>query len=468
MVFASPLFLFAFLPAVLLLHALVPPAWRNALLVLSSAVFYLWGEGANILIVAALIAVNWVAGVGLAHEARPQLRLFLLCAAVVADLGVLIFYKYIAFLAGAAMALAANLGWDGFPVDTGPLPLGISFFTFHLLSYVIDIYRRAAPAQRKPVDFALYISFFPQLVAGPIVRYHDIAGQLARRGLSLAQMASGAERFTLGLGKKVLLANPMGQVADQVFAASAADLTTPLAWLGIVAYTLQIYLDFSGYSDMAIGLARMFGFSFLENFNYPYAARSMREFWRRWHISLSNWFRDYLYIPLGGDRRGALRTAFNLLAVFVLCGLWHGANWTFLVWGLIHGAFLGLERGRFGEQLARCPRAVRHIYTLSIVMVAWVFFRSDTLTMAMHYIGALAGAGAADDQGLLANLLNRKTIIVMAAAVIASSPAPAMLARLVAPSSAALLRPAAVAAVLLLSAAFLAGASYNPFIYFRF
>jgi alginate O-acetyltransferase complex protein AlgI len=370
-----------------------------------------------------------------------------------------------------------NVGAGRIEVKPFGLILGISFFTFHAISYVVDVYKRNANAERRLPDFALYILLFPQLIAGPIIRWRDIAAQLGMHEQRTADVAYGVRRFVLGLGKKVLIANTLGRVADQIFALPAVDLTTPLAWLGLVCYTLQIYFDFSGYSDMAIGLMRMFGFRILENFNNPYIARSIREFWRRWHISLSNWFRDYLYIPLGGNRRGTLRGYANLVIVFLLCGLWHGASWPFVIWGIWHGLFLVAERAGLDRVLARVG-PLRHVYAMAAVMGGWVLFRCDTLAHAGDYGAALMGLAQGDAAARpLAEFLNPLVTTAILLGVVGATPIARRLgewrdaytarggatATLVASSDIVWLAVVGIAAC-----AWLAAGTYNPFIYFRF
>jgi alginate O-acetyltransferase complex protein AlgI len=430
LVFSSPGFLFLFLPGVLLAYAVTPRPLRNVVLLLASLVFYVWGEAEHLWLLILLIVINWLAGLAIGR-APTAVRVAVLTAAVAADLAALIFFKYAHFLAGNLVLVGMQWSWVG-ALATAPLvlPLGISFYVFHTISYVVDVARRTAPTQCNPLNFGLYIAFFPQLIAGPIVRYHDIAAMLTQRRPSLPSFASGTERFLAGLAKKMLLANPAGLVADQVFAVPPHALTTGAAWVGVVFYTLQIYFDFSGYSDMAIGLARMFGFNFLENFNYPYISRSMQEFWRRWHISLSNWFREYVYIPLGGNRAGALRTCLNLSLVFLLCGFWHGASWNFVVWGLVHGAFLSAERLGLGRALARMPRAVGHGYTLLVVMAAWVLFRSETLGNAITYYYAMLGLQPGQAAALpIDALLDRQTLLVLVLGIVGSTPVLSWLTR---------------------------------------
>ncbi len=392
MVFASPLFLFAFLPLVLAAYFAAPARLRNGVLLAASILFYVWGEGALIALVAGSVLVNWRLGIAIAAaEGAPRRRR--LAAAVATNLALLGVFKYAGFVTTNADLLLRSFTEHGITAAAIPLPLGISFFTFHAISYVVDVHKRRALPERRLPDFALYILLFPQLIAGPIIRWRDIAQQIPRREERLADFAYGVRRFVIGLGKKVLVANTLGATADQVFALPVAELTTPVAWLGLACYTLQIYFDFSGYSDMAIGLMRLFGFRVLENFNYPYVARSIREFWRRWHISLSNWFRDYVYLPLGGNRRGRARGYANLVIVFLLCGLWHGASWNFVLWGAWHGVFLVVERAGLGPVLDRRPR-IGHVYALLVVMAGWVLFRSDSLAHAAGFYGALLGEDA--------------------------------------------------------------------------
>jgi alginate O-acetyltransferase complex protein AlgI len=397
----------------------------------------------------------------------------LACAANVLLLG---FYKYANFLVDNLNVVLTGIGLDTMVLSPVHLPIGISFFTFQAISYVVDVYRGTSRVQKNPLDMALYIALFPQLIAGPIIRYHDVATQIRNRQHTLNDAYLGIRRFVFGLTKKLVIANPLGLVADQVFAIPAEELTAPLAWLGIVAYSLQLYFDFSAYSCMAIGLGRVFGFHFLENFNYPYISRSVQEFWRRWHISLSNWFRDYLYIPLGGNRIGERRTYLNLLLVFLLCGLWHGASWNFVIWGLFHGAFLIMERLGLSALLARFWRPLQHAYVLMVVMVAWVFFRAETLPYAMRYLQAMAGFGSGsglhDDARFL---MTPEFLWVMVAAIIFSTPVWLRVQDVldkprqgvqefcVQCSGLAVLAIASLCCVL-----YVAAGSYNPFIYFRF
>ena len=475
MLFSSLLFLFRFLPLVLAAHFLVPRRARNLLLLLASLFFYAWGEQGVVLVLLLSIAANyglglWLAGLGGERAARLPLTL-----AVVFNLGLLFFYKYASFAVGVLNGALWRVGVPLLPDPGIELPIGISFFTFQALSYVFDLHRGRAEAQRSPIDFGLYVALFPQLIAGPIVRYRDIALQLGRRVVDREGFAYGIRRFVIGLGKKCLIANNVAVASDAIFAVPEGELTAGLAWVGLVAYTLQIYFDFSGYSDMAIGLARMFGFRLLENFEHPYVSTSVTEFWRRWHISLSNWFRDYLYIPLGGNRGTRLQTYRNLILVFALCGLWHGAKWSFLVWGLYHGAFLTLERLGAGGLLPRVPRPLRHAYLLFAVALGWVFFRAADLGHAVTYLQALFGLGAGD--GLrhpVALYVNPLILTAMAAGVAGSMPVLPWLqrwTRRLSPRPAQALAAAgdlALVPVLAGSVLLLAAGTHNPFIYFRF
>jgi alginate O-acetyltransferase complex protein AlgI len=475
-VFSSPIFLFIFLPLVLAGYFVTRGRLRNLWLLGMSLVFYGWGEPRFVAIMLASIAANFGFGIWLDRvRGRPGAR-FLLAIAIALNLGLLVLYKYAAFLAGNANAALTLIGASPMQLPAFALPLGISFYTFHALSYLVDVSRRAADGQRDPAAMGLYIVFFPQLIAGPIIRYRDIADQLVHRIVTREIFARGVQRFIIGLGKKMLIANTVAVPADAIFALPTSELTWGLAWLGIVCYTLQIYFDFSGYSDMAIGLALLFGFRFPENFNYPYIARSMTEFWRRWHISLSTWFRDYVYVPLGGNRRGPARTYLNLWLVFFLCGLWHGAAWTFVAWGLYHGSFLVLERLGLGRWLEGLWSPARHAYTMLAVMVGWVFFRAESLRQAGGYLSAMAGfasgSGLEQHVGLQ---LNAIVALALAAGALGSAPLLPRLARWrsdIATVKTRVLveagRLAGLAVLFVASAMLMAAGTYNPFIYFRF
>ena len=483
MVFSSPLFLFLFLPVVLTVYFLLPGLRaRNFWLLLASLVFYAWGELAFICLLLVSTLANFELGKWVDRCQKESERKLAVAAGVVVNVGFLAFFKY----AGLVVAsINVPLGWLGLgplPVPHVALPIGISFFTFHALSYIIDIYRRKWSAARDPRDTALYIFFFPQLVAGPILRWNAIAPQLEKRGFDRAVFAEGVRRFVGGLAKKMIVANAVAVPADQIFALPAGELSTPVAWLGVLCYTIQIYFDFSGYSDMAVGLGKMFGFTFMENFNFPYTAQSIKDFWRRWHISLSSWFRDYVYIPLGGNRVSAARNHFNLVAVFFLCGLWHGANWTFVAWGLYHGLFLVLERTPWGAWLEKLPRPVRHGYTILAVMMGWVLFRADTFSGAAHYFASLLGVNHLVQAQPLQRYLGHEVVWALCLGAAFSMPLWGTVKTLGKQlgdklpaqgqpfyyGTGEVIQLVLVVALLLISSAWLAGGTYNPFIYFRF
>ncbi|KAA0592583.1 MBOAT family protein [Azospirillum lipoferum] len=475
MVFSSIVFIFYFLPIFLFCYYALP--FKHATLLLFSLVFYAYGEVIYTYVMLLSILVNYGFGLWIAGQ-EGRGRKLALGTGVVANLGILIYFKYLGFFYEMAVALAPNL-------LSGPpqvhLPLGISFFTFHALSYLIDVYRRQVPVERSLIYVAVYITMFPQLVAGPIIRFHDIRDEIHNRRVNAGLFAEGIQIFVIGLAQKVLIANTVAVAADQIFAIDPTGLSLPVAWLGIACYTLQIFFDFCGYSTMAIGLGLMIGFHFPLNFNYPYIAQSITEFWRRWHISLSMWFRDYLYIPLGGNRAGPLATYRNLLIVFLLCGLWHGANWTFVVWGLWHGAFLVFERLGISRLLDRSVPMARHLYTLLVVMVGWVFFRADTLGHAWTFLKAMAGAG--QPSPLAPHVLQFLTPEVATALAIGMVAATPVLGRLVR-GGLGTVRSAARGRILVgtgealylagllgmfaLAVMSLAAGTYNPFIYFRF
>ena len=426
------------------------PWVRNGLLLLFSLAFYAWGEPTYVFLMLGAILANYL----LAFRVRES-RLVFVCA-VALDLGMLAVFKYLDLLISAANGLfRLNL-----PGAHLALPIGISFYTFQILSYVIDVRRGDVPPARNLVDFAAYVSMFPQLIAGPIVRYVDVAADLRRLNGDISTAAAGARRFCMGLAKKVLLANTLASAADTAFGMTGS-LNFGGAWAGLIAYALQIYFDFSGYSDMAIGLGKMLGFSFPENFRYPYVSLSVKEFWRRWHLSLSTWFRDYLYIPLGGSRRGKGHTLLNLLIVFALCGLWHGANWTFLLWGLWHGLFLCLERLSFMKKLQEAlPKWVRWCYTALVVLLGWVLFRADSLALALQYAGNLFSL-----EGVwISEVLTVQSGAALLAGIVCCLPLPRPRQNALTETVYTLIALALLAACALC----LAGGTYNPFIYFRF
>ena len=482
MVFSSVVFLFFFLPAVLGV-ALALQAWvnrrggvgwplrlANVWLLAASLVFYAWGELRLLWVLLLSGALSFAGGL-LVARCAGRARFAVLSTFVAANLALLAWFKYSGLFADLLHRLGAQFTWSAVA-----LPLGVSFFTFHGLSYVVDVYRGKVAPTRSILDFGCYFTLFPQLVAGPIVRFSEVAAAYERRVTSLDDIAEGARRFALGLGKKVLLANQVALLADAAFALPAAGRTAGVAWLGAIAYALQIFYDFSGYSDMALGLGRMLGFTFPENFTRPYLARSMREFWRRWHMTLSRFFRDYLYVPLGGNRHGPLRTAVNLVLVFALCGWWHGAAWTFVAWGLFHGAFLAAERG-LEPWTARAPRwttPLAHGYTLAVVLVSWVLFRCETWPQARAYLGAMADwRSLADLSRLPWRALAPDVQLALAAGVVGCFPLAEAFRRLLAarPATRALHATLATLGQLAVLAACLlaiGAGSHDPFIYFRF
>ncbi len=452
MVFSSAIFLFGFLPLTFLGQFLFRDIrWKNGFLLAASLLFYAAGEPLYVLLLLASIALNYSLGRPVACRRRPWLPI-----AVAANVLLLLVFKYTDFLLGTVNALTGL----ALPLPGIRLPIGISFFTFQALSYVIDVSRDPDRMQKNPLRLALYISFFPQLIAGPIVQYGDIAPYLTDRKVTLCGAASGMRRFLFGLAKKVLIANTLGAAADVVF--EAGGINAPAAWFGLLAYCLQIFYDFSGYSDMAIGLGRMFGFPFKENFDHPYAAASLQDFWRRWHISLSTWFRNYVYIPLGGNRKGRARTYLNQFLVFFLTGLWHGASWNFVIWGLIHGTALTAEKSV--AAVRHIPKWAGRLFTLLVTALAFVFFRAETLTDAGTYFGSLF-AGGIGGMGSFLPLLTPWLLLILAAGLLFSFP---VLQKIPRTRFWEALSYAAAAALLLLCGAELAASSFNPFIYFRF
>lgn len=460
MLFSSNVFLFAFLPTVLAVYYLVPRVLRNPVLFLVSLVFYGWGEPVYLLLMLAVILLNYGFGLWIwALRRKGKGAKAVLAAGVAANLLLLGYFKYASFLMSAISTVIPGL--QRISVPQVELPIGISFYIFQSMSYIIDIYRDDAPVQKNPLTFGTYVALFPQLIAGPIVRYRDVAQQLSSRRENLNDFSSGVLLFIVGLSKKVLLANPMGEAWLQL----QCETGLAAAWIGLAAYTLQIYFDFSGYSDMARGLGRMFGFEFLENFRYPYISLSVTEFWRRWHISLSTWFREYVYIPLGGNRRGKGRQLLNLLIVWFLTGLWHGASWNFALWGLYYAVLLILEKLFLLRVLEKLPKPAKHLYTLLVVMIGWALFYFEDLGALGEFMGRLwipvpASSGSLP---LIASFLP-----LMAVAAFAATPIPASLAVKRDTPALRFVKAAAAACALLLCVGALASQSYNPFIYFRF
>lgn len=465
MVFASMTFLWIFLPVTLCLYYILQLlGWnkaQNYLLLVMSLLFYSFGEPRYICLLILCVFANYLGGLIIERSDGTQRKLAL-AAAVTVSLGLLAYFKYADFFIATANTIA---GREWLAPKNIALPIGISFYTFQALSYSIDLYRGKCKVQRSFCKLLLYISFFPQLIAGPIVRYRDVAEQIDCRTVTVAKFSEGAARFISGLGKKVLLANTFASKVDAVFALQWDERTAWMSWFGIILYAMQIYFDFSGYSDMAIGLGKMFGFDFLENFDMPYTAASVREFWRRWHISLSTWFKEYLYIPLGGNRKGNMRTYLNLFLVFFTTGLWHGAGWTFIAWGLLHGLFMILERIFLGKYLDANPcKLINHLYTLAVVLAAWVFFRADTLQDAGYYFLSMFTCHESS-LGFM-ELFGVKCLVLAAigALLCIAIPGKQQTKLRRRPWFKAIVLPVTLFACIVL----LAADSYNPFIYFRF
>jgi alginate O-acetyltransferase complex protein AlgI len=471
MVFSTPVFLFLFLPVSLIIYYLCPRRLRNGWLFLASLVFYAWGEPIYILIMLFSTVFDYCNGLLIGRfqrQNRPKAAKRVLIGSVAGNLLILGFFKYADF----ALTNLGRLVGAQLPMLGLALPIGISFYTFQTMSYTIDVYRRQAPVQRNPIDFGAYVTMFPQLVAGPIVRYQDIAEQLRGRRESVEDFAAGVQRFCLGLFKKVLLANQAGALWEQISASPWQSLPTLTAWLGILAFAFQIYFDFSGYSDMAIGLARMFGFRLLENFHFPYRCTSATDFWRRWHISLGSWFREYVYIPLGGNRRGRRRTICNLLIVWGLTGFWHGASWNFLLWGLYFGVLLIVEKQWLLQWLERVPAWLRHGYALLVVLLGWVIFALTDLGQMGHYFAALFGWNGAPFFTAETRWLFGANWLLLLVCVLGSAGVFEALRRRLCEGRFSAVVPVAACigcgCMLLLSICFLVGAAYNPFLYFRF
>lgn len=465
MVFSSLTFLYGFLPLVLLSYILCKNrAYRNAVLLIFSLLFYAWGEPRYVLVMIAACILTYLIGLLIDHFRAQAVykRLFLLLG-VVLLLGNLLVFKYLGFFCDNLRSIFPSI-----PKVELALPIGISFYTFQIISYLVDLYRGDVEVQRNPFYLALYVSFFPQLIAGPIVRYQTVEAEIRNRHESLSDVAAGLQRFAVGLAKKVILANNLSYLVDLIYAGDAALYGTGMVWLAALCYTLQIYFDFSGYSDMAIGLGRMFGFHFLENFNYPYMARSITDFWRRWHISLSTWFRDYVYIPLGGNRVCKARWALNLMIVWGLTGFWHGAMWNFLLWGLYYGVLLLLEKLVLHKILEKLPCAVQWIYTIFFVMVGWMLFNTTNLASLGELLGRMftyhptqwAAMLAADSSIVLA-------VVYIPIGILCAFPLFRRF-RESNSSGAIAVKYVGCALLMIISIAMLISSSYNPFIYFRF
>lgn len=468
MLFSSMTFVFLFMPIVCGLYLLARKEIRNYLLLIASVLFYAWGEPSYLAIMILTILVNYIGANYIYRSHNEKHRKQILCLSILLNMAFLVYFKYFNFVID-------NLN-DVFHLNAHfidvIMPIGISFYTFQAMSYLIDVYRREVPAQRDIYKLALYITLFPQLVAGPIVKYHDVEKQIDNRSVTFDKVALGVKRFIIGLAKKMLIANTLGAVADKIFALPVEQFDTFTAWLGAIAYSLQLYYDFSGYSDMAIGLGMIFGFRFLENFNYPYISKSITEFWRRWHISLSTWFKEYLYIPLGGNRVSPKRTYFNLFVVFLATGFWHGASWNFIFWGLWHGLFIIIEKitGWHKKTGGLWLSVIQHFYAIMVFVLGWVMFRADTMSYAWRYLANMFGFIPAHSLTYeLPYYIDNIEIIVFVIALLCSLPI--FKNMLFLDYKRKVLRSLVniwLIILFLLSSATIAASTYNPFIYFRF
>lgn len=466
MVFSSTIFLCVYLPLVLLGYYICPKKGRNLFLLIVSLVFYAWGEPKYVFLMIFSILVNYIFGRLMDKNRGRQKRMkLLLVLSVVIDLGLLSVFKYTDFIITNVNAIFGS----SFDLLKIALPIGISFYTFQAMSYTIDVYRDDVRVQKNLIDFGMYITMFPQLIAGPIVRYADVQDQLAERSVTTADFSEGVMRFVVGLGKKVLLANQMGAVWSEIYALGG-DVSALMAWTGAIAYTFQIYFDFSGYSDMAIGLGRMFGFKFPENFRYPYQSVSITDFWRRWHITLSTWFKEYLYIPLGGNRCGLARQALNLLIVWSLTGFWHGAGWNFVMWGLYYFVILFIEKLFLLKALDKLPKLFRHVYALLLIVIGWVIFASDDVSVLLPYLGSMFGANGAVGGMDVYTLFTKAVLLIICCVASTELPKRLFLSATGAMNEKAAftIKSVMTIALLALSMILLIGDSYNPFLYFRF
>ncbi|MDR1136884.1 MAG: hypothetical protein LBK91_01055 [Synergistaceae bacterium] len=467
MVFSSILFLFIYLTIVLAIYYIVPLKWRNPWLMIVNLIFYGWGEPVYMLLMLFSMALNFISGKYIYRyketDKRKTRAILVFC--VIVNLAMLALFKYYDLFA-TTLGLIPGLSFIR-PLGLA-LPIGISFYTFQDMSYAIDVYRGDCDMQKSFVSFSTFAALFPQLIAGPIVRYKDVASQLEFRARSADQFASGIQRLTVGLAKKVLIANNIGRLWDTYAAMAAADLSVVGSWLGIIAFSIQIYFDFSGYSDMAIGLGRMLGFEFLENFDYPYISRSVTEFWRRWHMSLGTWFRDYVYIPLGGNRKGKYRQLLNITIVWALTGLWHGANWTFMLWGLYYAAFLIFEKLYWLDVLKKAPGFVGHLYTILVVVCGWVVFQLTSLTDCARYYKAMFGFGSGGFFNPVDGFYLRSFALMLLIVFVAVTPFARNLFGRLSGKTKAVLAPVLIVLGLVISTAYLVDATYNPFLYFRF
>ena len=469
MLFSSITFLFLFLPIMLAVYYIAPPQWKNLLLLAGSLIFYAWGEPVYIILMILSILLNYFCGMDIENKSENEAKAKRsLVFAITVNIVLLVFFKYFGFLVESTNTLFGI----SIPYRELALPIGISFYTFQEISYIVDVYRGKVKAQQSLVKYALYVSMFPQLVAGPIVCYGDIEKQLTERKISGRKLGQGAMLFIIGLSKKAVLANTLGKIFEEISSTSASNLTVLMAWLGCITYAFQIYFDFSGYSDMAIGLGRMFGFEFKKNFDVPYISKSITEFWRRWHISLSSWFREYVYIPLGGNHVTISRNIVNVLIVWMLTGMWHGAAWNFIVWGIYYGVVLVLEKYVWGAIVDRWPSVLQHIYALVLVLVGWVFFFSPSLGAALRYLFAMVGGGAGFASKEVFFVILTHWLFYLLAVIGSTTLGSRMLRAILNVSENHTVRIVITLVVffgmLAISVAYLIADTYNPFLYFRF
>lgn len=466
MVFSGIEFLYYFLPAVMLIYFLAPKRLKNLMLFVSGLGFYAWGEPIYVVVMVISTAVDYTAGILMSKTEDERKRRACLISSVVINLGLLFTFKYSSF----AVNTFNSIFRTAIPSPNLPLPIGISFFTFQSMSYTIDLYRRKISVQRSFINFAAYVTCFPQIVAGPIVKYQDIAAELEERRVSISDMSDGVSIFVVGLAKKVLLANNIGIFWSQIKGMDYSTLPALTAWLGIIAFTFQIYFDFSGYSDMAIGLGRMLGFTYPKNFDLPYISKSVSQFWRRWHITLGSWFRDYVYIPLGGSREGKWKTVRNLAIVWLLTGLWHGASMNFVLWGAWFGVLIIAEHMGMGRLLEKLPSALSWLYTMLAVVLGWVLFDTDSISSAFRFIGAMFGAGGSFASGASWSLLAQAAVSLAICIFFSSGAAKNYIKRIGGQDSKVILvlKPVITAALLIASTAYLVNSTYNPFLYFNF
>ena len=467
MVFSSIIFLFTFLPITLLIYYISPKKVKNSIILLASLIFYAWGEPIYIFLMLGTIIFDYFMALKIDKykEMKKNKALFLFTITV--NILILVFFKYIGFI----IENINSIFQFKISVEQLPLPIGISFYTFQILSYIIDVYLDKVQVQKNFINFATYVTMFPQLVAGPIVRYESIEEQLNYREESIEKFGQGVQRFIQGLGKKVILANNIGMVWAEISTINMGKISVLTSWIGIIAYTFQIYFDFSGYSDMAIGLGKMLGFDFTENFNFPYTSKSITEFWRRWHISLGSWFREYVYIPIGGNRVSVLKHIRNIFVVWFLTGIWHGASWNFIIWGLYYGTILLLEKVVFARVLDKLPNFIKHSYTMLLVIIGWVFFASPNLSYALKYIEIMFGMGSNSVIDITGIYYLKTNLITFAILTICSTTmVKNWIESIMRKSKLEIMNPVLIAhiAILFLSTAYLVNETYNPFLYFRF